>query len=105
MMPGIASFLDGKRILITGGGGFLGSHIVQRLTESSSTTVFAPRRAKHDLTDAGSVRELFEATRPHIVIHAAAVVGGIGANRSNPGRFFYENAAMGIHVIEACRRF
>jgi GDP-L-fucose synthase len=97
--------LTSKRILITGGGGFLGSHIVERLRRQGCRQVSAPRRKEFDLTRAADVEGLFESLRPEIVIHAAASVGGIGANRENPGRFFYENAIMGIQTIEACRRF
>src|SRR5207248_6962269 len=90
--------------LVTGGAGFLGRHIVKRL-EVAGCNVIAPRRADYDLTEMSEVRRLFERAQPNIVIHAAAVVGGIGANRANPGRFFYENAIMGIQVIENARRF
>jgi GDP-L-fucose synthase len=93
-----------KRILVTGGDGFLGCHIVERLRERGCTRIVVPRRREFDLTDADAVEKLFSDVRPEVVVHAAAVVGGIGANRDNPGRFFYENAIMGIHVIEACRR-
>ncbi len=93
-----------KRILVTGGGGFLGSHLVERLQAAGCAAVTAPRSREFDLTSSEAVERLFTAVRPEIVIHAAAVVGGIGANRSNPGRFFYENAMMGIQVIEAARR-
>jgi GDP-L-fucose synthase len=97
--------LASKRILVTGGGGFLGSHIVERLRSQGCLRVSAPRRKDFDLTRAADVDRLFDCLRPEIVIHAAASVGGIGANRENPGRFFYENAIMGIQAIEACRRF
>ena len=96
--------LTSKCVLVTGGGGFLGSHIVERLRERGCTRVVVPRRREFDLTDAGAVKKIFCDVRPQVVVHAAAVVGGIGANRESPGRFFYENAVMGIHVIEACRR-
>ena len=95
--------LSEKRILLTGGGGFLGSHLREALTEAGASAVFAPRRREFDLTQAAEIEELFRTTKPQVVIHAAAVVGGIGANRAEPGRFFYENALMGIQLIEAAR--
>lgn len=97
--------LKSKRILVTGGGGFLGSFILKRLHSMGCRQVAAPRRREFDLTDTAAIERLFDTCRPEVVIHAAAVVGGIGANRDNPGRFFYENAIMGIQLIEACRRY
>ena len=97
--------LASKRILVTGGRGFLGACIVERLTEAGVRQIAAPRRAEFDLTRADAIERLFTEFRPQVVIHAAATVGGIGANRSHPGLFFYENALMGSQTIEACRRF
>jgi GDP-L-fucose synthase len=79
--------------------------VVKRLRAMGCADIAAPRRREFDLTCAGAVQRLFETFRPEVVVHAAAVVGGIGANQDNPGRFFYENAIMGIQVIEACRRY
>ena len=97
--------LSQKRILLTGGGGFLGRHIKQDLERAGAEHVSAPRRREFDLTRAADIQNLFEQERPQVLIHAAAVVGGIGANMAEPGRFFYENAIMGVQLIEAARQF
>jgi GDP-L-fucose synthase len=90
------------RVLVTGGGGFLGSHLVERL-RGESTDPFVARRADYDLTHASDVARLFEDARPELVFHLAAEVGGIGANRANPGRYWYANLMMGAHVLEQAR--
>jgi GDP-L-fucose synthase len=97
--------LAGKRIVVTGGAGFLGSHLVERLQNAGCERIVVPRKSEYDLTQSDAVRRLFEIHRPEILIHLAAVVGGIGANRANPGFFFYENAIMGINLIEAARMY
>jgi GDP-L-fucose synthase len=97
--------LAGKRIVVTGGSGFLGMHLVARLGRMGCRDVFVPRRSEYDLTRADAIERLFVRRQPEILIHMAAAVGGIGANRANPGRFFYENALMGIQLIEAARRY
>lgn len=84
--------------MVTGGRGFLGRRIVAKLEQRGATPIVV-RSADHDLTDPDQVRAALEHSRPDYVIHAAAVVGGIGANREHPGRFFFANAAMGIHLI------
>jgi len=91
------------RILVTGGGGFLGRHVVAELERRRLGSVSAPRKAAFDLTREPDVRRLFATIRPRLVIHLAAVVGGIGANRAAPGRFFYENVMMGALVMEHAR--
>src|SRR5262245_31018644 len=93
-----------KRILVTGGGGFVGRHVLDALRQRGATQVFAPRRAEVDLTRDADVKRAFDDCRPQIVIHLAAVVGGIGANRTSPGRFFYENVMMGALVMEHARQ-
>jgi GDP-L-fucose synthase len=100
----MADGVMGKRILLTGGSGFLGDRVRQRLESAGAADVFVPRRSEYDLTDATAVARAFDAARPDTVVHLAAEVGGIGANRDNPGRFFYANMAMGLHVIEEARR-
>ena len=97
--------LADRRILLTGGGGFLGGHIKRALVEAGAQHIIAPRMREFDLTRAADIQRLFEQERPQVIIHAAAVVGGIGANMLEPGRFFYENAIMGVQLIEAARQY
>jgi GDP-L-fucose synthase len=91
-----------SRVLVTGGGGFLGSHLVTRL-EADGDDVFVARRRDYDLTRWDETARLFEDARPELVFHLAAEVGGIGANQANPGRYWYANLMMGAHVLEQTR--
>ena len=90
--------------LVTGGAGFLGRHVVDELRASGVEDLVIPRSATHDLTRQDVVEDLMAKSQPDVLIHLAAEVGGIGANRDNPGRYFYANAAMGLHLIEASRQ-
>jgi GDP-L-fucose synthase len=97
--------ISAKKIVVTGGAGFLGKHVINRLEKAGCRNVFVPLSKEYDLTRIDAVERLFDEHRPDVLIHMAAVVGGIGANMANPGRFFYDNAIMGIQLIEAARRF
>jgi len=100
----MADHVRGRRILLSGGSGFLGVQVRERLEAAGATGVFVPRRSDFDLTQPDAVARAYEAAQPDTVVHLAAEVGGIGANRDNPGRFFYANMAMGLHMIEEARR-
>ena len=97
--------LTNKRVCVTGGAGFLGRVVCKKLLEIGlpSQQLFVPRRVDFDLTHEADVKRLFDVAKPDVVVHLAAEVGGIGANRDNPGRFFYANMAMGLHLIEESR--
>ncbi len=92
-----------KRVLVTGGSGFLGRFIVKRLREYGGVELFVPSHREYDLVEASNIKRLLTVTQPDLVIHLAAVVGGIGANQKNPGKFFYENLMMGVQLIEQAR--
>jgi len=98
------NFWHGKRVVVTGGGGFLGKHVVAPLEGLGDVEVFVPRQKDYDLRQPENVTRMYEDAQPDIVLHLAAVVGGIGANKDHPGSFFYDNLMMGVELIEQGRR-
>src|SRR4030042_1344036 len=96
-------YFTNRHVLITGGAGFLGSYVVDKLRQRGSTNIFVPRYRDYDLVDNEAVKRLYHDARPDIVIHLAAAVGGIGANQANPGSFFYKNLMMGVQMMEQGR--
>jgi len=100
----VKGWLATKRIVVTGGAGFLGSNVVKKLDERGCKKIFVPRSRDYNLVEMEAVKRLYSDTKPDIVIHLAARVGGIGANMNNPGSFFYENLMMGVQLIEAGRQ-
>jgi GDP-L-fucose synthase len=98
-----SEFWSRRRVMVTGGAGFLGRFVVERLQTLGAAEVFVPRSRDYDLRDRAAIQRALEVARPDLIIHLAAVVGGIGANRANPGQFFYDNAIMGIELVEQAR--
>ncbi len=98
------SFWSTKRVLITGGAGFLGSFVVEKLRQRGCKDIFVPRRKDYDLVEMEAVKRIHKDTQPNMVIHLAARVGGIGANQANPGKFFYDNLMMGAQLMEVGRK-
>ena len=97
--------LSTRRIVVTGGAGFLGSFVLDGLRKRGAEHVFVPRSAEFDLRERDAIRRMLDIARPDVIIHMAAVVGGIGANRVNPGKFFYDNMIMGIELMEQARQY
>src|SRR5438128_96184 len=98
------SFWSTKRVLITGGAGFLGSFVVEKIRQRGCKDIFVPRRKDYDLVEMEAVKRIHKDTQPNMVIHLAARVGGIGANQANPGKFFYDNLMMGAQLMEVGRQ-
>lgn len=97
------SWFEKRRFVVTGGAGFLGNAVVEKLKARGARDVFVPRSKDYDLVDRGAVQRLYDDTKPDVIVHLAAQVGGIGANLANPGRFFYENLMMGVQMMDEAR--
>ncbi len=98
-------FWSDKRIVVTGGAGFLGQVVTAQLKENGCREIFIPRSKEYDLRDKAAIQRMLKDARPDMILHLAAVVGGIGANQKNPGKFFYDNIMMGVQLIEEARLF
>lgn len=94
-----AEYWRDRRIIVTGGAGFLGAAVVRALQCQGASNIYIPRSRKYDLRDTAAIRRLLDDTRPNIIIHLAANVGGIGANREHPAEFFYDNLMMGVQLL------
>jgi GDP-L-fucose synthase len=98
-----SEFWSKQRVVVTGGAGFLGGYVMEKLQARGCAGLFAPRKREYDLRQLAAIQQLYADTRPSLVIHLAAVVGGIGANRERPGEFFYDNLMMGAQLLEQAR--
>ncbi|GMR10727.1 MAG: GDP-L-fucose synthase [Anaerolineae bacterium] len=98
-------YWPGKRVCVTGGAGFLGSHVIDRLKRAGATDIFVPRKSEYDLVDGEAVRRMLKAGQPQIVLHLAANGGGIGANQAHQAEFFYDNLMMGVQLIHESWRY
>ncbi len=99
----MSDFFKTRRICVTGGAGFLGGYVTEKLRRRGCENILVPTIEKYNLVKSGDIKRMYDDTRPDIVIHLAAIVGGIGANREHPGKFFYENLMMGVQLIEQAR--
>lgn len=99
----MSNFWKNRRVVVTGGAGFLGSYVLEGLQARGASLVFVPLIEDYDLTRLPEIRRMYEDMRPDVVIHLAAIVGGIGANRERPGEFFYQNLIMGVQLLEEAR--
>ncbi|MEK6583727.1 MAG: GDP-L-fucose synthase [Nitrospirota bacterium] len=101
----MSTFWKDKRVIVTGGAGFLGQAVVPLLRQRGCRQIFIPRSREYDLRSLPAIRRMLKKAKPDIILHLAAVVGGIGANRENPGKFFYDNLIMGVQLIDQAHRF
>ncbi len=99
------NFWNNKKVVVTGGAGFLGQVVIRELKARGCVDIFVPRSKEYDLREKAAIVRMLNDAKPDIIIHLAAVVGGIGANRENPGKFFYDNIMMGVQLIEEARLF